>query len=153
MLLSLFKQICIKDKTALQSQHCIPIGIFPNRSKLPFSFPIHLFISFFVDEVKQKCLESSDQVVGDSGVNPHHQSSTHTPTQLPKVAHKQKLPPTSLTKHRGQKQESYWRPEETVDTQSYAAILQINLILTCICTLIIQCIQISFTLSLDIVPS
>ena len=103
--------------------------------------------------MKQKCLESSDQVVGDSGVNPHHQSSTHTPTQPPKVAHEQKQFPTSLTKHRGQKQEGYRRPEETVDTQSHAAISQINLILTSICTLIIQCIQVSFTLSTDIVPS
>ena len=67
---------------------------------------------FFPDEVKQMCLESSDQVVGDSGVNLHPHSSTHTPTQLPKVAHNQNPPPTSHTEHRGQKQEGYRKPEK-----------------------------------------
>ena len=102
------------------------------------------------DEVKQMCLESSDQVVGDSGVNLHHHSSTHTPSQLPKVARNQKLPPTSRTEHREQKLEGYRKPED-VQTESHAAISQISLPLTCICTLIIQHLWTSFTLTMDIV--
>ena len=102
--------------------------------------------------MKQKCLESSDQVADDSGVNLHHQSSTHLPTQLPKVAHNQKLPPTSLTKHRGQKQEGYRRPEESEQSYSHAAILQLNITLTFICAVIVQQVQV-FTSTADTLPS
>lgn len=96
------------------------------------------------DEVKQTCLESSDQVVRDSGANLHHQTSTLPPTSLlpPKLAHNQKLLPTSHTGHREQKQEGYRRkPLETEYNthNSRAAILsQLNLTLTCICVLIVR---------------
>ncbi len=60
------------------------------------------------------CLESSDQVVGDSAGVVHIEHSTlKTSTQKPKAAHNQRLPPTSYSDHRGEKQEEYKKPEVT----------------------------------------
>ncbi len=59
------------------------------------------------------CLESSDQVVGDSGVVHNEHSTLRTSTEKPKAAHNQRLPPTSYSDHRGEKQEEYKKPEVT----------------------------------------